>query len=73
MLLESLGFILVVVSCFLLGWVGHSVLSKDSSVDGTLIVDDRDENVTHWTLQYDQDPNDIMNKKTVRFNIKVQK
>lgn len=41
--------------------------------DGTIVIDDSDEEKTKWQLIYDGDPNDISNKKSIRFRVHIEK
>ena len=40
--------------------------------DGELIVDDSDDETTHWTLQYNKDPMNITKRKSIRFRVKTK-
>lgn len=43
------------------------------SIDGSFIINDEDPNKTKWTIKIDSDPDDILEKKTVKFRVRVDK
>lgn len=68
----SIGIIFV-IGCLIgsvFGFTLHALLS--GGYDGRLTVDDTSEEKTSWVLQYDGDPNDIVNRKSIRFQVCVR-
>lgn len=61
---------------FLLGLITgmafYEILSWFRS-DGTLIIDDRNEEKTNWELRVDADPLEIPKKKSIRLKVHLEK
>lgn len=64
-------FVVYILLCFLLGFLLGRL--NGSRSDGVIVVDDSDEETTHWTLQYNKDPNDLPKKKSIRLRVHVLK
>lgn len=59
---------------FVLGAFSYAVFTKIfHRSDGIFLVDDSDEEKTRWTLRYNSDPNDILKKRFVRFEVHLDK
>lgn len=71
----SLGYVwIVLIVGFIFGWIARMIFEKiRPHYDGAFIIDDTNQETQQWTLQYNADPNDILQKRSLKFRVQVVK